>query len=131
MNTNLHFQDSNSSFVPPPPPPPPPPPQNYYSGNSSNKGSASGKAIWTLVLGIYSVILGWLCGTGFITAIIAWIIGASELKSIRNGQSDPAGKSLAQIGMWLGIGSLILYVLIFIIILAFGLLGGILENYKY
>lgn len=105
-NNNLHFQDSGSSFVPPPPPPPPPPMSS--GGNyQQTSGSASSSAIWALVLGIASFV----CSLGLFTGIPAWIIGSKEIKAIEQGRSDPAGKVMAQIGMWLGIIFTILSIL--------------------
>jgi len=95
-NNNLHFQDSGTSFTSPPPPPPPP---SMGTGNQPTSGSASSSAIWALVLGITSFV----CSLGLFTGIPAWIIGSKEIKAIEAGRSDPSGKVMAQIGMWLGI----------------------------
>ncbi len=123
-NNNLHFQDSGSSFTPPPPPPqfnpPPPPPPPTGSGNfQPSSGSASSSAIWALILGIAS----WVA-CGIFSAIPAWIIGKKEIAKIEAGQSDTAGKTMAQIGMWLGIIQVILGILALIVILVIVLLGG-------
>jgi hypothetical protein len=103
-NNNLHFQDSGTSFTSPPPPPPPP---LMGAGNQPGSGSASNSAIWALVLGISSFV----CSLGLFTGIPAWIVGSKEIKAIEAGRSDPAGKVMAQIGMWLGIITTILSVL--------------------
>jgi len=117
-NNNLHFQDSGSSFAPPPPPPPPPPMGS--SGNyQQSSGSASSNAIWTLVLGIASRVL-----CGILAAIPAWIIGKKEIAAIEQGRSDPAGKTMAQVGMWLGIIQVILGILALIVLFIILLLGG-------
>ena len=100
-NNNLHFQDRGTSYTPPPPPP------SMGSGNLSSSGSASSNAILSLVLGIASFV----CSLGLFTGIPAWIIGKKEIKAIDEGRSDPAGKVMAQIGMWLGIIFTILSVL--------------------
>ncbi|MGH2574843.1 MAG: DUF4190 domain-containing protein, partial [Ignavibacteria bacterium] len=89
----------------PPPPPsgaPPPPPPSSVQGNQ-----ASSRAIWALVLGI----LAWVM-CGIFTAIPAWIMGKKEINEIDAGRAPQAGKTMAQIGMWLGIISTILYILI-------------------
>ncbi|MFA7360996.1 MAG: DUF4190 domain-containing protein [Candidatus Kapaibacterium sp.] len=120
MDNNLHFQDSGSSFTPPPPPPPPPPqPSMGGSGNYSSSGKASSNAIWALVLGI----LSWVA-CGIFAAIPAWIIGKKEISAINAGQSDSAGKTMAQIGMWLGIIQVIVGILAIIVILIILMLGG-------
>jgi len=50
-----------------------------------------------LVLGILGVVC---CG---LMAPVAWIMGSSELKSIRAGSSPASGEGLAKAGMILGI----------------------------
>jgi len=116
-NNNLHFQDRGTSYTPPPPPP------SMGSGNLSSSGSASSNAILSLVLGIASFV----CSLGLFTGIPAWIIGKKEIKAIDEGRSDPAGKVMAQIGMWLGIIFTILSVLgILAFILYFVFVIGIL-----
>lgn len=122
MNNNLHFQDSGTGFAPPPPPPPPPP----MGGSPVSSGKASSNAIWALVLGI----LSWVA-CGIFSAIPAWIIGKKEVNAINAGQSDPAGKTMAQVGMWLGIIQVILGILaliVVVILLALGVLGSTLNS---
>jgi hypothetical protein len=116
MNNNiLYSQDGNAGgYQPPPPPPPPqgympppPPPPPGYSGSQYNPSDkASSSAIWALVLGIASWVL-----CGLIAAVPAWIIGKKEMNAIDAGQSSQAGRSMAQVGMWLGIAQVILSVL--------------------
>ena len=126
-NNNLHFQDSGSSFTPPPPPPPPPMNTGGYNTGGYNtggyqqqsSGSASSSAIWALVLGIASWVL-----CGIFAAVPAWIMGKKEISRIQAGQSDPAGKTMAQIGMWLGIIQVILGILALIVVMIIILLGG-------
>lgn len=129
MNTyNLYYQDSGSGNVPPPPPPPPsfnpppPPPTPSSSPSSGSGGGASSNAIFALVLGILSYIM-----CGLFAAIPAWIIGRKEINEINAGRSPEAGKTLATIGMWLGIINVILSVLT-IIALIFLFTLGILSS---
>jgi protein-S-isoprenylcysteine O-methyltransferase Ste14 len=90
------------------------------SGNmQQSTGSASSGAIWALVLGIASWVM-----CGFFAAVPAWIIGKKEISAIEEGRSDPAGKTMAQIGMWLGIIQVILSCLALIVVLIIVLLGG-------
>lgn len=119
MENNLHFQGSNSSFTQPPPPPPPPPPSSGSGNYGQPAGKASSAAIWALVLGILSWVL-----CGIIAAIPAWIVGKKEINAINAGQSDPAGKTMSQIGMWLGIIQVILSILALIIVTIVLVLGG-------
>lgn len=108
-NYKLYYQDSGQGM-------PPPPPQTPTTGVDQSK--ASTKAILALVFGI----LGWiLCG--IIAAIPAWIIGAQEVKAIEEGRSSAAGKTMAKVGMWLGIIQVILGIIgliIFLIVLIVG-----------
>ncbi|MCB0728899.1 MAG: DUF4190 domain-containing protein [Ignavibacteriae bacterium] len=126
---SLFRVDSGSGNFPPPPPPPPPPPSFNApppppppsSGQPQNSGSASSNAIIALVLGILSYI-----ACGIFASIPAWIVGKKELNEINAGRSPEAGRTLANIGMWLGIINVILFILgmIFVVIaLMFGLLN--------
>jgi hypothetical protein len=126
----------NNNQIPPQPPPPSPEAQQqiYYNIDPSRKESNA--AVWALVLGI----LSWVT-CGIFTAIPAWIIGQNELSAIKRGESSPAGKSIAQVGMWLGISNIILTILVIIFTflvliltlgLGLGILTAIFENgYTY
>jgi hypothetical protein len=112
--------------APPPPPPaggapPPPPPVGMQSEKSSTR------AVWSLILGIAA----WVLGCGIFTGIPAWIMGKKELNDIEAGLAPPSGKTLAQIGMWLGIINVIFSILILIVViilLALGTLGSIINR---
>ena len=110
--------------APPPPPPPsmstPPPPPPAMGGAGMQGGSASTNAIIALVAGIASFVICW-----GIAGIIAWIMGKGELNKIDRGESPEAGRSMAKIGMWLGIINvalsiigIVIYALIFVIAIA-------------
>jgi hypothetical protein len=108
---NLYQQDIGA---PPPPPimaPPPPPPPS--TGMQSDKSST--RAIWALILGIAAFVLG----CGILTGIPAWILGKKELNDIEAGLASPSGKTMAQIGMWLGIINVILSVLALIAVVIY------------
>jgi hypothetical protein len=116
------YQLFNTDFGAPPPPPPsmstPPPPPSTGGMGSGPGGSAGTNAIIALVAGILSYIF-----CPFILGIVAWIMGKGELSKIDRGESSEAGRSMAKIGMWLGIVNVILSVLfglvyVLIIILA-------------
>jgi hypothetical protein len=104
------YQLFQSDFGAPPPPPPsmttPPPPPSSGGMNMGAGGSASTNAIIALVAGILSYIF-----CPFILGIVAWIMGKGELGKIDRGESAEAGRSMAKIGMWLGIVNVILSVL--------------------
>ena len=127
----LFRQDSGSGNVPPPPPPPtsspPPPPPPPPTGGSDTSGagvqeSASTNAIITLILGI----LSWIA-CGILAAIPAWIMGKKELNAIDAGQAPQAGRTLASIGMWLGIVMVILSILALIVVVVLVLIGIIAD----
>lgn len=80
---------------------------------------ASQKAIIALVLAIVAL---FCCG--LIAGIPAAIIGWMELNAINQGQSSPAGKWMAQVGLWGGIGASILHVVIWVIYLVLMLLSS-------
>ena len=104
------YQLFQSDFGAPPPPPPsmttPPPPPSSGGMNMGAGGSASTNAIIALIAGILSYIF-----CPFILGIAAWIMGKGELGKIDRGESAEAGRSMAKIGMWLGIVNVILSVL--------------------
>jgi hypothetical protein len=78
----------------------------------------STNAIVALVLGILSFF-----GFGFLTGIPAWIMGRNELRAIDSGSSPSAGRTLATIGMWLGIvaTALAILALVFFLFVAGGM----------
>jgi hypothetical protein len=124
----LFRQDGGSGNVPPPPPPPPstppPPPPPPPTGGSptETKEGASTNAIIALILGI----LSWIA-CGIIAAIPAWIMGKKEVNAIDAGQSSQAGRTMANIGMWLGIIQVILTIIALIVVVLL-LLFGIISD---
>ena len=73
-------------------------PSPGYQQPPQSGGSASGKSIAALVLGILSIVGS--CGP--VTGIVAIILANQEMRDIRNGVSSEAGKTLAQVGLWTG-----------------------------
>lgn len=127
-NYSLFRTDSGSGNFPPPPPPPPSynPPPPPVSPNTGNTGGASSNAVITLVLGILSYI-----GCSIFTAIPAWIMGKKEINEINAGRAPEAGRTLATIGMWLGIVHVILAILgiiVFGILFFLGVLGSMFNQ---
>jgi hypothetical protein len=109
--------------APPPPPPsmstPPPPPS---SGGMNTGGSAGTNAIIALVAGILSYVF-----CPFIMGIVAWIMGKGELGKIDRGESSEAGRTMAKIGMWLGIVNValsVLFGLVYLLIIVLALATG-------
>lgn len=89
--------------------PPPPKP----------KQAASTRAIFTLVLGILSV----LC-LGFLSGIPAIILGSFELSAIRKAAAPASGEGMTRIGIILGIIGSAFTFFIFFAILALLFLGS-------
>lgn len=83
------------------------------SQNKIQQGIGS-NAILSLIFGILSFLLCF-----FVFGIIAWILGSTELKKIKRGESSESGSTLALIGMWLGIINVIITILIIIFIIIF------------
>jgi len=86
----------------------------YQSGYANQpvpqQGSASGRAIASLVLSI----LGLLACT-FFTSIPGLILGKMEMNAINAGEAPRAGETLAKIGFYLGIAGTAIYCLVGII----------------
>ncbi len=113
------------SYNPPPPPPPPAFGNTQYGGVDQNKASTN--AIVALILGIAA----WVLTCSLLTAIPAWIIGKKELNAINEGRSSEAGRSMATIGMWLGIVNTIVSIIALIIgfiIFIFGIFASAVQN---
>lgn len=124
----LLYQDGGHGSHPPPPPPPPPPSYNSPSQQMGSQGGASSNAIIALVCGILSFIF---CPV--VLGIIAWIMGKKELSAIDRGESPEAGRSLAKIGMWLGIVNIILSVIgiiIYVAVILIAIIVGSTNNYN-
>lgn len=113
--------------APPPPPPPsmstpPPPPSSGGMNMGPTGGSAGTNAIIALVCGILSYVF-----CPFILGIVAWIMGKGELSKIDRGESSEAGRTMAKIGMWLGIVNVILSILfglVYILIIMLAVVAG-------
>ena len=85
----------------------------------SAQGGAGQKAIIALVLAIVALLC---CGpfTGIPAAIVGWM----ELNSIKTGQSSPAGKWMAMVGLWGGIAISILASIGYILLILLQLMSG-------
>jgi hypothetical protein len=64
-------------------------------------GTVLALGILSLIAGLFFLPLG----------IVAWVMGSRDLKRMNEGQVDPAGRSLTQIGRVFGIGSLFMWIL--------------------
>lgn len=75
--------------------------------NPVHNFAAPHRGVLVLVLGILGFV-SFGCCLLLPCGPIAWILGASDLKSIRSGRMDPAGESMTKVGMILGIISTVL-----------------------
>ncbi len=78
-----------------------------------------------LTLGILAIVCNLCC----IPGIMAWVMGAGDLKKIKTGQMDPQGESLTSAGMILGIVgtalvALLIIIYVFIAMIAVAAGGG-------
>lgn len=71
-------------------------------------------AVLALVLGILSFM-----GGSILTGIPAWILGKGALRDIDSGLASPADRTIATVGMVLGIVVVVLSVLAFCVVLMF------------
>ena len=84
-----------------------------------NSGAASSRASTAAILSFAGL---FCCGLlGIAGAIMGWL----EVQAIKEGRSSPAGMSMAQMGMWVGILTVILNVVGGIIFVLLGMLGSI------
>lgn len=105
---------ANPSPYPAPSQPQPPPYPGYqgapiyqssYAGQSA-QGSASGRAIASMVLSILGLVM-----CAFFTSIPGMILGKMEMNAINLGQAPKAGETLAKIGFYVGIAGTVIYCL--------------------
>ena len=59
------------------------------------------------VLILVLAIVSWVTGIFFI-GIVAWVLGVADMKEIDSGRMDPEGRSMTQIGLYLGMAHVIL-----------------------
>lgn len=87
---------------------------SFVNQPMAQQGSASGRAIASMVLGILGLVM-----CGFLTSIPAMILGKMEMNDIKAGRAPKAGETLAKIGFYVGIAGTVITCLA-------GLVGGIL-----
>lgn len=79
------------------------------------------RGVLILVLGILSLIIGCL---GLVLGITAWVMANSDLREMNAGRMDPSGRGMTEAGRVLGIVSVALYVLGFVVALFWIVLVG-------
>lgn len=94
-------------------------PQPVQQSGQQNPVGASQKAVIALVLAIAALVC---CGpfAGIPAAIVGWM----ELSAIGRGESSPAGKWMAQAGLWGGIAFTVIHVVIYFFYLVFAMLAA-------
>jgi len=75
--------------------PPPPPPMRQGTGQKQ------GLAVATLILGIFSITIGWCCSLGLLSAPVGIVLGIISLVQIKNDPVTNTGKPLSIIGLCL------------------------------
>lgn len=89
----------------------------------------SGRGALILVLGILALIM-----LGPITGIPAWIMGARDLRKIREGSIAPSEQTMTQVGMILGIvgtvlGFLAMAMVVIALMIVFGIISTVAAEY--
>lgn len=69
----------------------------------AQQGSASGRAIASMILSILGLVM-----CGFLTSIPGMILGKMEMDAVKAGQAPKAGETLAKIGFYVGIAGTII-----------------------
>jgi len=90
----------------------PPPPPAY------SVAPQQGLALTSLILGIFSITIGWCCSLGVLTAPVGIVLGIVSLVQIKNDPSKHTGKPLAIIGIITGAAYLLFWALL---VLMYGL----------
>lgn len=97
-------QTSAATWQPPPPP--------------SAMGPSQSLAVWSMVLGLVSITLGWCCSFGLLTAPVAVVLGIYALSQIKSDPRRYTGKPLAITGI---VSGGLYFVALAVIILIYGL----------
>ncbi|MDQ1637468.1 MAG: hypothetical protein QOF62_807 [Pyrinomonadaceae bacterium] len=90
---------------------PPPPPRTVA-------GPSQSLAVWSMVLGLVSMTLGWCCSFGLLTAPVAIVLGIVALSQIKSQPNRYTGKPLAITGI---VSGGLYFVVLAVIILIYGL----------
>jgi hypothetical protein len=104
--------DLAGSYTPPQPVAPawrPPPPMRPGSNQKQ------GLAVASLILGIFSITIGWCCSIGMISAPVGVILGIISLVQIKNDPTTNTGKPLSIIGISLAGFYIVIWFLIFML----------------
>ena len=97
-------QSTPATWQPPPPP--------------SVTGPSQSLAVWSMVLGLVSITLGWCCSFGLLTAPVAVVLGIYALSQIKSDPRRYTGKPLAITGI---VSGGLYFVVLAVIVLIYGL----------
>jgi hypothetical protein len=106
--------DLPGSYNPPQPVAPawqPPPPPPMRQGTNQKQGLA----VASLILGIFSITIGWCCSIGLLSAPVGVVLGIISLVQIKNDPATNTGKPLSIIGIALSGFYIIVWFLIFML----------------
>jgi hypothetical protein len=81
-------------------------------------GPSQSLAVWSMVLGLVSITLGWCCSFGLLTAPVAVVLGIYALSQIKSDPRRYTGKPLAITGI---VSGGLYFVALAVIILIYGL----------
>lgn len=87
------------------------PPQSAYPPPYAQVAPMHGSATTALVLGLVSLVGGFVCGLPILAAPFAWFIGRKALREIQASQGRLRGQGEAKAGMILGIIGTVLLIL--------------------
>ncbi|MCL2700559.1 MAG: DUF4339 domain-containing protein [Phycisphaerae bacterium] len=82
-----------------------------------------------LIFGIVGLVT-FLCCLTIIFSILAWVLGQSDLRAMREGRMDPSGQGITNGGRICGIVGVVLY-LVYIILNIAGVFGTVLNNGRW
>jgi hypothetical protein len=94
--------------------------------DSHGSGDSSQKGLFAMILAIVALVC---CGpfTGIPAAILGWL----ELDSIKNGRSPADNKWMAMVGLWGGIASTLIHIVIYVLWALMGMLSAASDPYYY
>lgn len=78
-------------------------------------GQKQGLAIASLVLGIFSITVGWCCSVGLLSAPVGIVLGIVSLVQIKNDPSRNTGKPLSIVGLVLSSVYVLFWFIIFMV----------------
>lgn len=93
---------------------------NPQANWTASNNVTSNRAIASMVCGLLSFLF---CPV--VTAVVAVILGQMELSAIKQGTAPPAGKSIAQIGLYSGIANLVIFVGFFLLFFLIAIIGAV------